>query len=207
MRARNSRAFFSLIMCSERAAPHSASGFNEAFLLLLRPPISLYLACSSRSLHTMSSPITISDLTFLHPTSLASLLSNPTTASSVAIIDVRDSDHIGGHVKGSSWIPVAQLDARIPELLRLHRDKEKVVFHCMLSQQKGPQSALKYARAMQAREAKEAKMREKEGASEGSAEGRKGPDVCVLEGGFGAWQSRYGDDEKLTDGYVKGLWE
>ena len=155
----------------------------------------------------MSSPITVSDLTYLHPTSLASLLSNPSTASSTAIIDVRDSDHIGGHIKGSSWIPVTQLDARIPELLRLNKDKEKVVFHCILSQQRGPQAALKYARAMQAMEVREAKVRKKEGAGEASGETRKGPQVCVLEGGFGAWQARYGENEKLTEGYVKDLWE
>ena len=152
----------------------------------------------------MSSPVTISDLTYIHPTSLASLLSDPATASKTAIIDVRDSDHIGGHIKSSSWIPVAQLDARIPELLRLNKDKDKVVFHCMLSQQRGPQAALRYARAKQAQQAKGARKRENATAGDG---GPQGPEVCVLEGGFGSWQARYGEDEKLTEGYVKDLWD
>ena len=155
----------------------------------------------------MSSPITVSDLTYVHPTSLASILSNPSTATSVAIIDVRDSDHIGGHIKGSSWIPVNQLDARIPELLRLNKDKQNVIFHCMLSQQRGPHAALRYARAKQAQELKEAKTGKKEGATEKGEQSGKEQQVCVLEGGFGAWQARYGEDETLTEAYVKDLWE
>lgn len=94
---------------------------------------------------TNTNPLTISSLTYIRPQNLATLLlSSP---SKIAIIDVRDADHIGGHIKGSSWIPTDQLDMRIPELIRLHGDKEKIVFHCMLSQQRGPASALKFARA------------------------------------------------------------
>ena len=77
-----------------------------------------------------------------------------------------------------------------------------MVFHCMLSQQRGPSAALKFARALRDREEK---GRKDAGAGEG--EQRKGPEVCVLEGGFGMWQARYGEDERLTEGYVKDLWD
>lgn len=96
----------------------------------------------------------------------------------------------------------------MPELVRLHGSKgpnHKVVFHCMLSQQRGPSSALKFARALQADRAKKEKTGDSDG-SQGSAD-VSGPEVCVLEGGFGAWQARYGEDERLTEGYVKDLWE
>jgi rhodanese-related sulfurtransferase len=171
----------------------------------------VHLQRTHHSLRTMSKPITISNLSYIHPTALAAIISDPSKASSTAIIDVRDSDHIGGHIKGSIWIPVPELDARMPELLRIYKGKEKVVFHCMLSQQRGPQSALKFARAKEAHEAKE-KRAQKETDKVGDAdsqeqEGSSGPEVCVLEGGFGAWQARYGEDEKLTEGYVKDIWE
>lgn len=143
-----------------------------------------------------ASPITIADLVTLAPSDLAALLLNDSSASKVAVIDVRDSDHIGGHIKGSAWIPTSELDARIPELVRLHRDKGKVVFHCMLSQQRGPSSALKFARALQAAAQKETQ-----------GQGVTWPQVCVLEGGFGMWAARYGEDERLTEAFVRDLWD
>jgi hypothetical protein len=30
--------------------------------------------------------------------------------------------------------------------------------------------------------------------------------VYVLEGGFTMWQAKYGEDEKLTEGYVRDIW-
>ena len=70
-----------------------------------------------------------------------------------------------------------------------------MVFHCMLSQQRGPSAALKFARALRDREGKE-----------GQGD-KKGPEVCVLEGGFSMFQARYGEDERLTEGYVRDLWD
>ena len=31
--------------------------------------------------------------------------------------------------------------------------------------------------------------------------------VYVLRGGFTEWQEKYGEDEKLTEGYQKDIWE
>lgn len=160
-------------------------------------------------------PITISTLSRINAPTLANMLLSPSSAPKVAIIDVRDSDHIGGHIKSSDWVPANELDARIPELMRVHKDKEKIVFHCMLSQQRGPAAALKFARAMKDKNERERKQQQQ---VEGKEEGKKAdggamgdkdprPEVCVLEGGFGTWQARYGEDERLTEGYVKDLWE
>ena len=177
--------------------------------------------------------ITVADLPRLTSPELANLLRDPSTASKVAVIDVRDSDHIGGHIKGSSWVPTSELEARIPELIRLNRDKDKVVFHCMLSQQRGPSSALKFMRALQAGDAhpridggngpssKETGDINSTGVSKdhtASTSAQKHPQmhtditqhrpkVYVLEGGFGMWAPRYGEDARLTEAFVKDLWE
>jgi len=144
-----------------------------------------------------ASAINIGNLARITPTDLAALLLDPACAAKVVVVDVRDSDHLGGHIKGSIWVPTAELDARIPELMRMHQDKDTIVFHCMLSQQRGPVSAIKFARALEA------------AANKGQAQQTTAqrPAVCVLEGGFGMWQARYGSDERLTDAYVKDLWD
>ena len=76
---------------------------------------------------------------------LSSLLLSP-DFSKVAVIDVRDDDHVGGHISSSTHVPSSSLDHRIPELVRTMNGKEIVVFHCALSQQRGPAAALRYMR-------------------------------------------------------------
>lgn len=70
-----------------------------------------------------------------------------------------------------------------------------MVFHCMLSQQRGPGAALKY-------------LRERERLfGKGDEEGM-GQKVYVLEGGFQAWVGMgYGTDERLTERFVRDIWE
>lgn len=82
---------------------------------------------------------------------LSSLILSPTTAPTVAVIDVRDADHVGGHIHGSTHVPSSSLDHRIPELIRKLADKDIVVFHCALSQQRGPGAALRYLRERESR--------------------------------------------------------
>lgn len=100
-------------------------------------------------------------------------------------------DHVGGHITGSTWVPSSQLTFRMPELVRTLQDKERVVFHCALSQQRGPSAALRYAR-------------ERESAL-GAEESHK-QQVYVLEGGFVQWQEKYGKDARLTEAYAEDIW-
>ncbi|KAJ4300095.1 Cdc25 phosphatase Ibp1 [Collariella sp. IMI 366227] len=122
----------------------------------------------------------------------------------IAIIDVRDDDYIGGHIKGAQNVPSRTLDAMLPTLVRQLRDKETVVFHCALSQQRGPAAALRYLRE------RERVIAAVEGSAEGSGEeGKQAPKeqkVFVLDQGFVGWQEVYGTDERLTEGYRKELW-
>lgn len=139
-------------------------------------------------------------------------------------------DHIGGHIRGSTHVPSATLDHQIPSLVRKLADKDTVIFHCALSQQRGPGAALRYLRererllaptavgkAMQ-KDKKEESDREAKGKGEGSANDgdewedvdenkeKKSQRVLVLDRGFVGWQEKYGKDERLTEGYREELW-
>lgn len=108
------------------------------------------------------------------------------------------TDHIGGHIRHSHHVPSHQFDALLPTLLRRLEDKPVVVFHCALSQQRGPGAALKYLRAREAR---------REGGGGGTAEPAPQQEVFVLDRGFAGWQEVYGPDEALTEAWRKELWE
>lgn len=170
------------------------------------------------------SNITLSDLTYVSREELADKLRNSSSApqfpDNLAIIDVRDSDHIGGHIRGSTWVPSGELDYKMPELLRTLKDKEIVVFHCALSQQRGPSAALRYLREKRrldpasttvtkdGKEIKEADRLEKEGEGNGEKdEERREQKVMVLRGGFTEWQEKYGPDKQLTEAWKKDIWE
>ncbi|KAF2719492.1 Rhodanese-like protein [Polychaeton citri CBS 116435] len=137
------------------------------------------------------SSYTVANLPRISGDTLANLVRQK--APGLAIIDVRDNDYIGGHILGGQNIPVGQHDYRMPELVRTLKDKDTVVFHCALSQQRGPGSALRY-------------LRERERLSSVGASEEK-QKVYVLEGGFVKWQESYGEDKDLTEGYDKELWE
>ncbi|PHH62394.1 hypothetical protein CDD81_7190 [Ophiocordyceps australis] len=118
---------------------------------------------------------------------------NPT----LAVVDVRDDDYIGGHIRGSINMPSQQLDAMMPTLIRRLKDKKTVIFHCALSQQRGPSAALRY-------------LRERDAALQGLGERQAAEtpqSVYVLDRGFTGWQEKYGEDERLTEGYRKELWQ
>lgn len=109
----------------------------------------------------------------------------------MAVIDVRDSDYIGGHITGGQNVPVHTHDYKMPELVRTLGEKEVVVFHCALSQQRGPGSALRYLRERERlvgegeRKDEGAKMVDQ---GVGKAPEVKGQTVYVLDGGFVKWQ-------------------
>ncbi|KAH6635006.1 hypothetical protein B0J18DRAFT_462147 [Chaetomium sp. MPI-SDFR-AT-0129] len=94
---------------------------------------------------------TINSLQRVSAASLSKIILNASDVAAagdptIAVIDVRDDDYIGGHIKGARNVPSRQLDAMLPTLVRQLRDKDTVVFHCALSQQRGPNAALRYLR-------------------------------------------------------------
>ncbi|KAL8767403.1 MAG: hypothetical protein Q9209_006093 [Squamulea sp. 1 TL-2023] len=156
--------------------------------------------------------------TLLLSSSSSSPSSSPTTTTTpdptnLAIIDVRDADHIGGHIRSSLHYPSSSLDYHIPELVRILKGKKVVVFHCSLSQQRGPGAAERYlserekGKGVGEKEEGGKEVGEEKGGSrqEGDSEGEQ--EVYVLDGGFVRWQELYGDDESLTEGYVPDIWK
>jgi rhodanese-related sulfurtransferase len=119
----------------------------------------------------------------------AELLKTPGDPS-LAIIDVRDSDYLGGHILGCTNVPSQTLDYRLPELVKTLKDKEVVVFHCALSQQRGPGAALRYLRERERLMAAEGEDGGKKEAEEGKKTEVKEQKVYVLEGGFQEWQEQ-----------------
>lgn len=113
----------------------------------------------------------------------------------LTIVDVRDDDFIGGHIAGCQNVPTSTHDHAMPELVRTLKDQDTVVFHCALSQQRGPASALRYLREKQRLTgggSKEAKTEKEPEGTENEWESKQGEGkaqkVYVLDGGFTKWQ-------------------
>lgn len=144
------------------------------------------------------SNVTIASLPRIDRDKLATLVR--AKSSSLTVIDVRDSDYIGGHIVGGINVPTNTHDYKMPELARTLKDKDTVVFHCALSQQRGPSAALKYMRERERLFGPENVKKGNEGATREKSEAKtkdegvgeapevKGQTVYVLEGGFVQWQ-------------------
>jgi len=182
------------------------------------------------STHTIATipRLSATDLSKILLSSTSSNLdAQPTPAQDIAIVDVRDDDHIGGHIRTSIHAPSHTLDTKIPELVRKLQSKEVVVFHCALSQQRGPSAALRYLRERDrllggvGQALKKDKLRgdgagdkggeedadgEWEDVDERKGEKEKEQKVYILERGFVGWQERFGEDSRLTEGYRKEIW-
>ena len=141
--------------------------------------------------------IKVANLQLISRERLSELLLS-SSASKVAIIDVRDDDHIGGHIHGSQHVPTSSLDYRIPEIVRTLVDKEKVVFHCALCQQRGPSAALRYMRERDTKMKKgelEASyappdLEVRDGAVNTLPSSGQNQEIYVLDKGFVGWQEK-----------------
>lgn len=92
----------------------------------------------------------------------------------IAIIDVREDDRAGGHIKGSYHVPAPELLANPSKYLSLADGNDLVVFHCMFSQYRGPACANAFIKSLTER------MYEDDDESHN-------PEVCIMAGGFQAF--------------------
>ncbi|CAL8993044.1 unnamed protein product, partial [Prunus brigantina] len=91
----------------------------------------------------------------------------------IAIIDVRDDERShDGHIAGSLHYASGNFYEKISNLVQDVKGKDTLVFHCVLSQVRGPSCARKFANYLE--EAKE-------------DTGIK--DILILERGFSGWES------------------
>lgn len=114
-----------------------------------------------------------------------------------AIVDVRESDYVGGHIKGCIHIPAGNFQDFLQPLRQKLFDLNvnHVIFHCALSQSRGPSSTLKFLRSLN------------DLTDDKQIEFFNQLNVWVLEGGFTKWQQAYGTDTSVTEGYDKDIWE
>ncbi|KAJ3681901.1 hypothetical protein LUZ60_014474 [Juncus effusus] len=108
----------------------------------------------------------LSYITATHLTSLAR--SNPR----VAIVDVRDEERsYDAHIGGSFHFASESFSQKLPELAKAVEGKDTVVFHCALSQVRGPTCARAFMNYL--------------------SEAKKESDIkniMILERGFNGWQ-------------------
>ncbi|KAF9578192.1 hypothetical protein BGW38_006143 [Lunasporangiospora selenospora] len=116
------------------------------------------------------------------------------------VVDVRDSDYIGGHIPGGINIPAGTLPDQLPQLIVQYGNVPELYFHCALSQVRGPKAARRWSEALAAQE---------EEAVAAAQEAEKSPvvqKINILRGGFGEWQKKYKSNRNLVEDYDEGFW-
>lgn len=117
----------------------------------------------------------------VEPKTLHDWLASP---NAPVVVDVRDNDHIGGHVRNSINVPSHRFWREVDDLNEKLRDAEKVVFYCQFSQQRGPTCAQMYARSAPSSQR-----------------------IYVLDGGFSGWVHEYGREASFTAGLIPDLYD
>ncbi|ODQ57423.1 hypothetical protein WICANDRAFT_35202 [Wickerhamomyces anomalus NRRL Y-366-8] len=132
----------------------------------------------------------VSNLRYIDPQVLRTWFSkgSPTGNGKFSIVDVRDHDYVGGHIKNCLHYPSTNLSETMQEVIEKVKQSDDIVFHCALSQQRGPSAAMKFLRSVQ----------------DGDLDGKS---VWILRGGFTRWQELYGEDNEVTEGYQKDIWK
>ena len=121
-------------------------------------------------------------ISYLQPDALVELLKDPHRQCSVVVLDVRDDDFEGGHVRGCINIPAYDFRGEaIDRFIENHLCDcvEMCVVHCYLSQQRGPLCARRLAERLLQLE-----------------RGGK-PQVRVLAHGWRRFGILYGDDAQV----------
>ncbi|RLN71317.1 hypothetical protein BBJ28_00014914 [Nothophytophthora sp. Chile5] len=86
------------------------------------------------------------------PSELADVLRSTDTATRrPLIVDVRDSDFAGGHIRSAVNLPEDNFmdDDDVDALVERFKDEESIVFHCMMSQIRGPSCARRFLSRME----------------------------------------------------------
>ncbi|KAI7842363.1 hypothetical protein COHA_004003 [Chlorella ohadii] len=131
-----------------------ATGRHHCACAALRPPAVATMACASA-------------VTVLAPARVKALLRGPNN-DRVCVIDVRDADFAGGHIRGAVNVVAETFEDNVlvdRVVSRFCRGMEVVIVHCYLSQQRGPYCAQRLAERLEA-----------QGCSE--------PEICVMAGGW-----------------------
>ncbi|KAG8762701.1 hypothetical protein FRC12_008903 [Ceratobasidium sp. 428] len=138
---------------------------------------------------TFSSP----SFRYISPTELSELIkSDKKPMKDYAVVDVRDDDFIGGNIVGCVRAPSNNYLTTVDGLVTKTKDVPKMIFHCALSQQRGPKAARIYAATRNGRL----------GAGETSPQ-----EIYVLRGGFTEFQALFKNDPVLVEKWRKEVWQ
>ncbi|KAJ9107344.1 hypothetical protein QFC21_000794 [Naganishia friedmannii] len=117
---------------------------------------------------------------YISASELAELVKK-TDTKEVQVIDVRDDDFAGGNIKGAVNSPSEGFTQKASELVQEYNEVPKVVFHCALSQVRGPKAARIYSEIQQ------------------QMNPNSKQEVLVLRDGFTGFQQLYKDDPALVE--------
>ncbi|KAJ7367224.1 Rhodanese-like domain-containing protein, partial [Mycena albidolilacea] len=107
------------------------------------------------------------------------------------VVDVRDDDYAGGNIKNAVNIPSREFLTGVDNLVQKTADVKAVVFHCALSQMRGPKAARIYEETRNNSKLVQDKPQE----------------IYVLSHGFTDFQRKYKDDPALVEKWDKEVWE
>ncbi|QRW06591.1 Dual specificity phosphatase, catalytic domain [Ceratobasidium sp. AG-Ba] len=129
---------------------------------------------------------------YISPTELGELMkSGKKPMKDYAVVDVRDDDFIGGNIVGCVRAPSNNYLTTVDSLVTKTQDVPKMIFHCALSQQRGPKAARIYA------ETRNNRLNPGETSQQ---------EIYVLRGGFTEFQSQFKDDPVLVEKWRKEVW-
>ncbi|KAJ1971624.1 Cdc25 phosphatase Ibp1 [Dimargaris xerosporica] len=107
------------------------------------------------------------------------------------VIDVRTSDHGGGHIPNGIHVPATEFHGFLPYLVTNYARVPLIVVHCSYSQVRGPKSARMLKEALE----------------ESAVPAAERARVVILRGGFSTWVQQYKDDLMLVQDYDHEYWE
>ncbi|KAK7028105.1 Cdc25 phosphatase Ibp1 [Paramarasmius palmivorus] len=128
------------------------------------------------------------------------------------VVDVRDDDFEGGNIKGALNKPSRDFLMHVDELVKDTKDVPLVVFHCTLSQVRGPKAARVCRQGIVFKNVRHrlilcTKQIYQETRQNVLDEGAESPtEVMVLRDGFSQFQVKYKDDPALIENWDKDVW-
>lgn len=130
---------------------------------------------------------------YISSNDLAATMKNPelTSGKDFLVVDVRDQDRAGGHIVGSVNKPSVEFRTSVDKLVKDTKEIPLIVFHCALSQVRGPKAARIFE------ETRNIKYKGQDISQE----------VVVLRDGFVGFQDRYKNDPKLVEKWDQDIWE
>ncbi|TPX71701.1 hypothetical protein SpCBS45565_g00901 [Spizellomyces sp. 'palustris'] len=150
----------------------------------------------------MSSPSTETPRApkYIDAEDLASLVRDPTKTpgKDYVVVDVRGEDFGFGNIPGVVNIPSHEFLDHPRDFIEPLNSVPKVIFHCALSQVRGPKCANHYQQVSAVVRGQQEAAKEGEGAPQ---------EVLILRGGFQNWQNLYAKESDLVENYNAQFWK